>query len=77
LITIPRNHLKVVLEVHGRLCSVPDSRFRQISPFSTAMAEAWLCQLAAQYHFSFVIVAVLRGIALIWMHISFLQHLGK
>jgi hypothetical protein len=58
-------------------CSVPDKELGRTSPFSMAMAEAWLCQLAAQNHFSWVIVAVLRGIAPIWMRVSFLQHLGQ
>jgi hypothetical protein len=77
LITIPRDHLEVVLEVCGRLCSIPDSKFGQTSPFSMAMAEAQMCQLAVWYHFSWVIVAVLRRIGPIWIRISFLQNLGK
>jgi hypothetical protein len=77
LITIPCDHLEVVLKICGRLCSILDSKFGQTSPFSMAMAEARMCQLAARYHFSWVIVAVLSGIAPIWMRISFLQHLGK
>jgi hypothetical protein len=76
LITIPQDHLKVVLKVHGRLCSIPDSKFGHTSSFSMAMAEAQLRQLVARYHFSWVILVVLRGIVLIWMRISFLQHLG-
>jgi hypothetical protein len=77
LITIPRDHLKVVLKVCGRRYSIPDGKFGRTSPFSTLMAEAQLCQLAAQYHFSWMIVMVLRGIAPRWMRISFLQHLGQ
>jgi hypothetical protein len=62
LITIPGNHLKVVLKVCGRYYSIPDGKFRCTSPFSMAMAEAGLSQLAARYHFSWVITAVLRGL---------------
>jgi hypothetical protein len=77
LIPIPCDHLKVVLKVCGRLRSVPDSEFGRTSAFSTAMAKARLYQLAAQYHFSWVIVAVLRGFATISMRISYLWYLGQ
>ncbi len=40
MITIPCDHLEEVLEICGRLCSIPDSEFGQTSPFSMAMAEA-------------------------------------
>jgi hypothetical protein len=77
LITIPQDYLKVVLEVCGRCYSIPDGKFGCTSPFSTAMAEAQLCQLVVRYHFSWVIVVVFRGIAPRWMRISFMQHLGQ
>jgi hypothetical protein len=76
LITIPCDHLEVVLKVCGSF-SIPYGKFGHTYPFSTVMAEAGVCQLVVRYHFSWVIVVVLRGIAPRCMRISFLQHLGQ
>ncbi len=59
------------IEFPGRSSGVPEDEFWHTFPFLRATLKATLCWLVRLCHFSFVIVAVLIGVAPQWRLISF------